>query len=590
MKIIQKTAIGFVLATILFGCEKKESEKKGDFSALTKSYFDDKNKLSPLDATFNGQNQFNAELQLEMTESFRTDQKRLLEKYETALQQIDTSDLNAEEKISYEIIKWELEIGREQTKFPTHLMPVNQFWGTYLTMGQLASGQSAQPFRTVKDYENFHSRMEKYSVWLDSAMVNMRKGIAQKVVLPKALTLKTIPQFENMISASVEENLFYSTIKTLPDDFSQADKNRLADAYAKTINEKLLPKFREMVSFLKTDYLAASRTSSGINAFEFGPELYQHHIKQWTTTLMTADEIHNLGLSEVARITAEMEKVKTQTGFKGTIREFFDHVRSKKELMPFKSAEEVIANFKAIHARIKPNVDKLFSLQPKMPFEVRRTESFREKSASAEYSQGAVDGSRPGIFYVPIPNVATYNYYADEDLFLHEAIPGHHFQIALQQENKDLPDFRKYNWFGAEGEGWALYTESLGKELGLYTDPYQYFGMLSSEMHRAIRLVVDTGIHSKGWSREKAIQYSLENEAESEEGITAEIERYMAIPGQALSYKIGQLKIIELRKRAETQLGDKFDIKQFHTQILESGLMPLALLEKKIDGWIKRTL
>jgi uncharacterized protein (DUF885 family) len=255
--------------------------------------------------------------------------------------------------------------------------------------------------------------------------------------------------------------------------------------------------------------------------------------------------------------------------------------------MSFKTPEEVIANFEKIHQTIKPNVDKLFSLQPKCPFQIKRTEAFREKTASAEYNQGAADGSRPGTFYVPIPDVKAYNYYGDEDLFLHEAIPGHHFQISLQQENNELPNFRKFAWFGAYGEGWALYTESLGKELGLYTDPYQYFGMLGNEMHRAVRLVVDTGIHNKGWTREQAIKYSLENEAESEAGIIAEIERYMAIPGQALSYKMGQLKILELRKKAQDKMKDKFDIKVFHQKILESGVLPLALLEKKINTWIE---
>jgi uncharacterized protein (DUF885 family) len=320
-----------------------------------------------------------------------------------------------------------------------------------------------------------------------------------------------------------------------------------------------------------------------------GNELYESLVKQWTTTSKTPEEIHKIGLQEVARLRAEMEKVMTQVGFKGTIIEFFDYVREKPELKPFKKPEEVIANFEKYHKVIKPNVDKLFSLQPKTPFQVKRTEAFRENTASAEYMPGLADGSRPGTFYVPIPDVKNYNYYADEDLFLHEAIPGHHFQIALQQESETLPEFRKNNWIGAYGEGWALYTESLGKELGLYKDPYQYFGMLSSEMHRAIRLVVDTGIHAKGWTREQAIQYSKENEAEPIASIIAEIERYMAIPGQALSYKIGQLKIIELRKKAETEMKNKFDIKVFHQKVLESGVMPLALLENKINNWISNS-
>jgi uncharacterized protein (DUF885 family) len=575
-----------LLITLAFtGCKNSDGEQ--NFTALTKSYFDEKNQLSPLDATINGQNEYNDQLQLEMTDGFRTKQKTFFDKYETALTSIDETKLNDEEKISYEIIKWEVGIGKDLLKQPTNLMPIHQFWGTHLTMGQFAGGTAAQPFKTEKDYANFLKRMDTYAVWMDSAMVYMKKGMAKGVVLPKALSSKLIPQFESMITSKVEDNLFYSTIKTIPATFSEADKKDLTTKYTAVINDKLVPRFKKMAQFLKEEYLPASRTTSGIGSLPFGKDLYATYVKQWTTTEMTPEEIHNLGLTEVARLKQEMEKVKTQVGFKGTIKEFFDEVRNKAELKPFKKPEEVIANFEKIYSRIKPNVDKLFSLQPKTKFEIRRTEAFRENSASAEYIQGTADGSRPGIFYVPIPDVTSYNLYADEDLFLHEAIPGHHFQISLQQENQELPDFRKFNWFGAYGEGWALYTESLGKELGLYQDPYQYFGMLGSEMHRAIRLVVDTGMHSKGWTREQAIKYSLDNEAESEASIISEIERYMAIPGQATSYKIGQLKIIELRKKAEAKMGAKFDIKKFHEKVLESGVLPLALLEKKIEGWIE---
>jgi len=268
------------------------------------------------------------------------------------------------------------------------------------------------------------------------------------------------------------------------------------------------------------------------------------------------------------------------------VKSFFDFVRNNKDLMPFTNRQQILDNFNTIHERMKPQLEKLFSVKPKTQFEVKRTEVFREASSSAEYNQGSLDGTRTGVFYVPIPNPTTYNTYSDESLFLHEAIPGHHYQISLQQESTELPQFRKTLWYSGYGEGWALYTESLGKELGLYTDPYQYFGMLSQEMHRAIRLVVDTGMHSKGWTREQAIEYSLDNEADSEASITAEIERYMANPGQALSYKIGQLKIRELREKAKDELGEAFDIRQFHNQILETGCVPLALLENKINRWI----
>ena len=582
-----KKLIFFILTSFVVlqitSCKKQTNN---DFALITANYFKDKNVLEPLNATLNGQNDFNDQFVFEMTDAYRKQQFDFFEKYEKELVSVDESSLTDEEKLSYQIIKWETAVGKELLKTNANLMPIHQFWGTHLTMTQFASGTAAQPFKNEKDYRNFLKRIEAYSVWIDSAMVYMKKGIDKKVVLPEVLTEKVIPQFSEQITKNVEDNIFYSSIKMLPKDMPIEVKSALKNDYARIINDELMPKYKQMVDFLKTEYLPASRKTSGIGSVTGGKELYAIFAKQWTTTTMTPEQIHQLGLNEVARLKTEMEKVKEQVGFEGTIVEFFDHVRNKKELMPFKKPEEVIANFNAIHEKIKPNVDKLFALQPKTPFEVRRVEAFREKTASAEYVQGASDGSRPGVFYVPIPDVTKYNYYGDEDLFLHEAIPGHHFQISLQQENKALPDFRKFNWFGAYGEGWALYTESLGKELGLYEDPYQYFGMLGNEMHRAIRLVVDTGIHYKGWTREQAIKYSLENEAESEASIISEIERYMAIPGQALSYKIGQLKIIELRKKAENQMKDKFDIKIFHQKVLESGGLPLALLEKKITEWI----
>jgi len=585
MKKIAALFLTTVLALLLINC--KSEEKTVSFSEITKSYFDGKNELSPLDATLNGQNEYNDQLQFEMTDSYRAKQKAFFDKYETELSKVDETKLNSEEKISYEIIKWEVSIGKDLLKQPSNLIPVHQFWGTHLTMGQYAGGTSAQPFKTEKDYRNFLKRMDLFAVWMDSAMVYMKKGMDKGIVLPRALTLKLIPQFAEMTTPSITDNLYFSSIKIMPATFSEAVKKDLTAKYTAVISDKLVPRFNKMAQFLKDDYLPASRTTSGIGSLPFGKDLYATYVKMWTTTNLTPDEIHELGLKEVARLHAEMEKIKTQVGFKGNLMAFFEEVRNKKELKPFKKPEEVIANFNAIYSKIKPNVDKLFSLQPKTKFEIRRTEAFREKTASAEYSQGTADGTRPGIFYVPIPDVANYNLYGDEDLFLHEAIPGHHFQVSLQQENQKLPDFRKFNWFGAYGEGWALYTESLGSELGLYKDPYQYFGMLGNEMHRAIRLVVDTGMHSKGWTREQAIQYSLENEAESEASIIAEIERYMAIPGQALSYKIGQLKIIELRKKAEAKMGSKFDIRKFHQKVLESGVLPLALLEKKINDWIE---
>jgi len=525
-------------------------------------------------------------LLFEMTDSYRQKLGEFYTTYEKELAQFDKNALTEEEQNSYEIIKWEAEIGLELLKQPTHLLPIQQFNGTHLTMGQFAGGTSAQPFATEKDYRNFLVRMEKYAVWIDSAMVYMKKGMAQQVVLPKALTEKVIPEFQDLITTNPTDNLYYSAIKLMPKTIPAAKQKELAAAYAQVISQKLVPQFKKMVTFLQNDYLPACRPTSGIGELSFGKKLYAVYAKQWTTTTLDPETIHQLGLKEVARLQAEMEVVKKQVGYTGSLKEFMNEVRTSPKLKPFTTPEQVLANFDRIYLKIKPNVDRLFSVQPKTKFEIRRTEAFRENSASAEYVQGTADGTRPGIFYVPIPDAKNYNVLEDEDLFLHEAIPGHHFQVSLQQESTTLPDFRKFNWFGAYGEGWALYTESLGKELGLYQDPYQYLGMLNDEMHRAIRLVVDTGIHCKGWTREQAIAYSMNNEAGGEASIVAEIERYMAIPGQALSYKIGQLKILELRHKAESQMGKQFDIKKFHEKVLESGVMPLALLESKMNAWM----
>ena len=353
------------------------------------------------------------------------------------------------------------------------------------------------------------------------------------------------------------------------------------------ILEKLNPSYQKLYDFIKTEYLPNCRETAGISAIPNGKERYAYLIKQWTTTEMTPDEIFDLGKNEVKRIRIEMEKIMIETGFKGDLKSFFTYVNTDKRFFPFKTAEDVLAAYRKVETRMEPQLEKLFGVTPKSKFEVRETEKFREASASAEYNNAAPDGSRPGIFYVPIINPEKYNYFGMESLFLHEAIPGHHYQTSLQAENTTLPKFRRFIWYGAYGEGWALYTESLGKELGLYTDPYQRFGSLSKEMHRAIRLVTDAGIHAKGWTREQAIQFSLENEPGDEKGIATEIERYMAIPGQALSYKVGQLKILALRKEAEKVLGEKFNISKFHDELLSDGCLPISVLETKMRNWIK---
>ena len=580
--------LSLVLAFV--GCSTPTKKTAADFDAYLEEAYQETLALYRLPSTYLGESRYNDTLPNYLSKAFSEKEIALNEKYKAGLAQFPDDILSEDQRLSKQLMLWEIDIALADKKHLKHLLPLDQMWSFHLSFGQLASGQGAQPFVTLQDYRNWLVRVDGYLAWMQSAEDNMREGIAKGWVLPTALIKKVIPQLAQMITDTPEEHLFFAPIKNLPETFGEADKENFTKAYTALIQDKVVPAYRRLHDFMAGEYLAAGRDSSGYDALAGGADYYQHAIKRYTTTSMNPEEIHQLGLSEVARIRTAMEAVKAKVGFEGDLMAFFEHVRTADKLMPFDQPQQVIDNFNAIHQRVIPKVNELFSLQPKTPFEVRRTEAFREASASAEYNAGSLDGTRPGIFYVPIRDVATYNVHQDEDLFLHEAIPGHHFQISLQQENTALPSFRKNLWYSAYGEGWALYTESLGKELGLYEDPYQYFGMLAAEMHRAIRLVVDTGIHAKGWTREQAIQYSLENESESEVKITSEIERYMANPGQALSYKIGQLKIRELRSKAETALGDNFDIREFHRVVLESGCIPLALLEEKVNRWINNQI
>lgn len=581
------------LVLLLASCKKDTKSTTADmnkhteaFNKMLDDYYEEGLILNPLNATMSGDNRYNDKFPNFLSDEHVEKTKAYYNKYKAMLDEFPDDALSDSEKMTKAILKWECDINLEGFNYRQDLRPIDQMWSPHLFVGQLASGMSAQPFKTVEDYNNWLKRLDGYIAWLGSAEEKMKEGIKLGHVLPKSLIVKVLPQLESGANENLEAHLFYGPIKNFPEDFTDEDKKVLTESYSEKLSTELIPAYRSLHTFMSTDYMDAGRDTSGIDAIPDGEAYYNYMIKLFTTTNMSAAEIHQLGLDEVARISSEMEKVKEQVGFEGDLKSFFDHVRNKKELMPFTDPQQVIDNFNAIHERMKPQIEKLFDLKPKTPFEVRRTETFREKSASAEYNPGSKDGTRPGIFYTPIPDITKYNTYSDESLFLHEAIPGHHYQISLTQESEELPEFRKTLWYSGYGEGWALYSESLGKELGLYTDPYQYFGMLGAEMHRAIRLVVDTGLHSKGWTREQAIQYSLDNEAESEASIISEIERYMAMPGQALSYKIGQLKIRELRSKAETELGDKFDIGQFHNEVLEVGCVPLALLEDKINNWI----
>ena len=583
-----KKLILFISIISFLSCQKEKNtaQKNPQLDKIISEYYEDQLKLSPLSATFNGDNRYNDLLNIDFTDSHRALVKSILEKYQKSIQEIDRESLTTNDQLTYDLIERDVKLGLEGLSFPENLIPLNQFYGFHLTFAQLGSGSVIQPFATVKDYDNWSKRMLKGAAYLDSSIVYFRKGMAAGHVLPKALIVKIIPQLDAFNVKDIKESTFYGPIKNLPKSFSESDKKRITELYTNNIQQIILPAYSRLATFMKEEYLPKGRLSSGISDIPNGKAYYQYLIRTMTTTDKSADEIYQTGLSEVKRIKTEMEKTKDAVGFKGELKAFFEHMRTDPKFTPFKEPAEVLAAFETIHKKMEPALKTMFGRVPKSPFEIRQTEAFRAASASAEYFAGSEDGKRPGIFYVPITNAKTFNLTSGmESLFLHEAIPGHHYQISLQQENGDLPKFRRFGGNSAYAEGWALYTESLGKELGLYTDPYQYMGALGDEMHRAIRLVVDAGMHSKNMTREEAIKFMMDNEPLNEEGTTAEIERYMAIPAQALSYKIGALKIKEIRERLTKQLGAKFKLSDFHDELLKDGNMPLEVLEKKMDQW-----
>jgi uncharacterized protein (DUF885 family) len=569
------------------GKEEKVIEMKKPFNDFLDAYYEERLRLYPMEATQIGDNRYNNLLPNDISGGYRADLKAFYSHYQSELTNYQRDSLSPQERVSFDIFKREMEVNLKTLTFKDHYIPVHQFWGMTLTMPQIASGKSYQPFKTVEDYRNFLSRIDGFAEWVDTAIVNMRKGLAIGYTYPRILMERVLPQAQDMMVSDVKKSIFWEAITNMPDTIQGSDREQLTKAYAEAIEQKVIPTYKKLHDFLRDEYIPNTRTTAGFDDIPGGREHYQHLINFWTTTNLSPDEIFKTGQSEVARIRNEMEKIKGQVGFKGNLKAFFEHVNTDKKFMPYKTHEEVIAGFNAIHEKMGPQLKRYFNMVPRTRFEVRQTEAFRAAASSAEYNPGTPDGSRPGIFYVPILDAKSFNYTGMETLFLHEAIPGHHYQIALQYENEELPKFRRFLWYGAYGEGWALYTESLGKELGLYTDPYQYFGNLGDEMHRAIRLVVDVGIHTKGWTREQAIKYMLDNEAISEQAAIAEIERYMAIPAQALSYKIGQLKILELRKKASEALGDQFNLALFHDEVLKYGCLPLDVLESIIEEWIK---
>ena len=552
---------------------------------LVEGYFEEYLALNPVFATQIGDHRYDDRYPNDIGTEYRKRALGTERRFLAQLSEIDASALSPPARLTYDVFKSRREITVESFRFPGELLPIDQFNNPAADLAVLGSGTGAHPFATLRDYENFIHRMDAFNTWIEQAIANMRAGAAAGITQPRPLVEKVLPQLEALSLAQPEDSVFYKPLRSLPADLDAPTRARLTEDYRAAI-ARLLASYQRLHEFMSKEYLPKARTSVGWSALPGGKEWYAFLVAVFTTTRMTPDEIHDLGVREVARIHTEMDGVRKQVGFDGDLRAFFRYLKEDPRFY-YQNDADLLAGYRALKVRIDALLPRMFADFPKADYEIRAVEPFRaQSSAGAFYERAAADGSRPGIFYVNTFDLKGQPKYGMETLSLHEAAPGHHFQVSIQQELTDLPRFRRFEFYVAYAEGWALYCESIGKELGLFTDPYQYYGRLSDEMLRAMRLVVDTGLHAKGWTREQALDFLARNTALSLHEIRTETDRYISWPGQALAYKMGELKIRALRQEAEAALGPRFDLREFHDAVLANGAVPLTVLEEQVRAWV----
>ena len=550
-------------------------------------------KRNPISGLFRGDLRYADQFGDYITPAYFDSERAATQAELAQLAKIDRAALNATDRIAYDVFKWQqnqaLSGLTPEILALTVVRPLNHFSGFHTFYPTFSSGKNGAPFKTLVDYENNLKRHKGFVTLLDRSIGRFREGMDSGVVETKLTIRNVIAQLDTQLKQPVEDSPYFGPTKVFPASFSDAEKARLTEAHRVMIRDEIYPAYQRMRDFLEKDYLPVARDQVGLGAMKQGDRLYAQLIEGTTTLPLKAEDIHQLGLSEVTRILTEMEKVKAEVGFAGTLPQFFDHLRTDPKFK-LASRDALTQGYYAIGKKVDGQIGNYFSTLPRAPLEIRPYEEFREKyEAGGSYESGTTDGKRPGIFYFNAYDLPSRTTSGMTTLYLHEGAPGHHFQISLAQENEALPAFMRYGGNTAYVEGWALYAETLGYDMGFFKDPYQRFGTLSDEMLRAMRLVVDTGLHAKGWGRDQAIDYMLANSDMGRTDATAEVERYIAIPSQALAYKIGALTIQRLRARAQAALGTKFDMRAFHDQILGTGALPLAVLEAKIDDWIAAT-
>lgn len=589
MRLLSAVLLLAVVAAPLSAATPPAADASRRFAAAMAAADEDDLKLHPQGGLLRGDMRYAAQFGDGISDAYYARAEANLVRQLAALSRIDRQALNAQERIAYDAFRYNAEFAlgqhRDGTLLISRELPLDHVWGQHLQFQQLSAGGGAAPYKTVADYDAGRKRFDGFALYLDRAVGRMKEGLRNGHVQPRIVTAKIVAQLDAELANKPEDSPFYAPIKDIPATFSAADKARLTKAYRDGIEKTVHPALKRVRTFMAGDYLAAGRTARpGLAGMPGGRAYYRSLLEQQTTTRLTPEEIHTTGVAEVARIRGEMDAVRQKVGFSGDYPAFVQHLQTDPRFK-FESEQALLDGYGKIQKRVDEALPRYFSTLPRAACEVRPVPREQQGSSSAYYIVGTPDGTRPGVFFVNTSNLPTRTSPRMTALFMHEGVPGHHLQSSLATEDAALPPILRFGWNPGFGEGWALYAEWLGQEMGLYDDPYQYFGRLDMEMLRAVRMVVDTGLHDKGWSRDESIDYMLLNTTLDRAAVEQEIDRYIVWPGQAPSYKVGELTIRKLRGSAEQALGKDFDVRRFHAAVLDTGALPLHVLEAKIHAW-----
>ncbi|WP_448136272.1 DUF885 domain-containing protein [Stenotrophomonas rhizophila] len=564
----------------------RQQSKAAQLNRIYDEYWDASMRLNPLQATFQGDARHNDQLPNILSAAYRQQSHDFTVEWLGKVEKIGTDGLTGQDLLSYEIFVRDARMSLAAEKYPNWMLPVSQYYNLGSIMAILGSGSGAQPFNTVADYDSWSKRSLGIAPLFDQAVANMRDGMKAGVVQPRDLMEKVLPQLDAVIKPTAEESIFWAPVRNMPEDFPEADKARITAEYKRMIEYRIMPAYRALRGFIATEYLPATRTSDGLGALPNGQAWYTQNIVQSTAATLDAKQIHAVAEQRVASLQAQITATLKDNKIRGSQQKVLRNMRTDRSFQ-YANSEALLTRYKQLQAQVGSRLPALLGTLPKAPLEVRAVEPERAASASAvAYQPPLPDGMRPGILYVNTANLPTRRRWSAPMQFLHEGIPGHHVQLGLQQELDKLPRFRRLGGDIAFIEGWGLYAESLGEQLGVYQDPYERIGYLQAALTRAARMAADTGVHAQGWSKRQAVDYLVKTADMPTEDATAEVERFMALPGQTLPNGLGELKMVELRERAKAALGPRFDLRRFHEEILRDGSMPLDILDAKMTRWI----